>query len=166
MLKTLSCLSLVVLIAALGLAPIATAEPADTRAPVMRDRNTARQAVGLLRAAYETAVEAGDAAAVAALYTEDAVLMPAMGGRFEGREEIQGSYQATFDQGEIEFSAEPRSFEIDTEFAVEDGAVTFSLAPEGGERQVVHVDYLVIAKVVDGELKIFRMMSKPRTPVP
>lgn len=164
MLKTLSCLSLVVLIAALGLAPMATAEPADTRAPVMRDRNTARQAVGLLRAAYETAVEAGDAAAVAALYTADAVLMPAMSGRFEGRAEIQASYQATFDQGEIEFSAELRSFEIDTEFAVEDGAVTFSLAPEGRERQVVHVDYLVIAKVVNGELRIFRLMSKPAMP--
>jgi hypothetical protein len=33
MLKTRLCLSLVALIAVLGLAPIATAEPADTRAP-------------------------------------------------------------------------------------------------------------------------------------
>ena len=58
------------------------------------------------------------------LYAEDAVLLPATGGRFEGRTEIQGNYEATFAQGAVAFSAEPRSFELDGDVAIEDGVVT------------------------------------------
>lgn len=149
------------LAAALFLSSCAPPPAPDAEAPAAIDASTARMAVDTLRAAYKAAVESGDAAATAALYAEDGVLLPASGGRYAGRQAIQGSYQATFARGAFTFSAEPNSFEIIGDAAVEEGSVSYSVTPENGTAVSVEAEYLVVSKQVDGEWKIVRLMSKP-----
>ena len=54
-------------------------------------------------AAFEEAFNAGDSAAVAALYTEDAIALPPGGPMVEGRAAIQEMWQGAMDGGNPPF---------------------------------------------------------------
>jgi uncharacterized protein (TIGR02246 family) len=126
----------------------------------LRDPDFVRERVDAVRQSYTEFVESGNAAGVAGLYADDAVSMPTTGGRFEGREAIQASYQATFNKGTVAFRAEPRSFETSGDTAVEEGVVHFSITAPNEAAEMIDAEYLVVLKEIDGSWKIYRMMSK------
>ena len=99
------------------------------------DRNAVRKPVSVIPGAYAAAVVARDADAIGQVYPEDAVVLPATGGPFVGRDAILASYQATFDLGALTFRAEPKSLDLSGDFAIEEGTAAFSITPEAAKRR-------------------------------
>jgi uncharacterized protein (TIGR02246 family) len=114
--------------------------------------------------AYVAAVSSGDAAAVAALYTDDAVVRNPQGLRLEGKQQIQDSYQANFDQGPATITITPSSAVSVGDAVVIEGTYTFTIMPEGAEPIESQGQYLAVNKHINGEWKIIRLMSKPPVP--
>jgi uncharacterized protein (TIGR02246 family) len=106
---------------------------------------------------YSAALTAGDADAMVELFTEDAVMWPALGGMHEGREAIRRS----FEEG-----PQPESFELSSDRAERIGDLvvnvgTFSAvmpAEYGGPMQG---EFLVIAREEEGELRLHRVFAAP-----
>lgn len=99
---------------------------------------------------FEVAFAAGDAAAIAALYTEDAVLLPDDGARIEGRAAAQSLWQAYIDAGVGDFDLNAVSFDVLGDTAIEDGTYSLS-APDGnGGRVNATGKYIVVWKNRDG----------------
>lgn len=104
--------------------------------------------------AWQEAWNAGDAAAIASLYAENAVLLPPGAEPVTGREAIQAFWQTALDEqagvtGELE-TVEVHDF---GDAAVEVGSYV-DTGP-GGEH-VDHGKYVAIWKKLDGEWKIIR----------
>ena len=60
---------------------------------------TARDGIEAAMKTFLGSLSGGDAAGVAALYTDDAVLLPPGAAKIDGREGIQGFWQAFIDAG-------------------------------------------------------------------
>ena len=104
-----------------------------------------------LAAEFETAVNAGDAAKVAAMYADDAVLMAPNEPMVKGRSAIEATFKKMMKQeGKVTLKLTPFHSEIAGERAHEAGTVTLKLP--GG--QTVNEKYLVIYKRVGNEWKI------------
>ena len=104
---------------------------------------------------------AGDAAGLAALYTEDGMVLPPNSDFVKGTEAIQGFWQAIFDMGVA--AAKLKCVEVE---GYGDTAIEISeykmLGPE--EEVLDHGKYIVIWKNVEGEWKLHRDIfnsSKP-----
>ena len=104
---------------------------------------------------------AGDAAGLAALYTEDGMILPPNSDFVKGTEAIQGFWQAVFDMGVA--SAKLKCVEVE---GCGDTAIEVSqFKMLGSDEQVLdYGKYIVIWKKVDGEWKLHRDIfnsSKP-----
>lgn len=147
---------------ALALLLSACAPPApEAEAPPVIDAAAVQQSV---ETAYTAAVSSGDAAAVAALYTDDAVVRNPQGLRLEGKQQIQDSYQANFDQGPATITITPSSAVSVGDAVVVEGTYSFTIMPEGAEPIESQGQYLAVNKQINGEWKIIRLMSKPPVP--
>ena len=155
--KTTQLLALALLLSAC--AP--PAPEAAAPAPAVIDAAAVGQSV---ETAYIAAVASGDAAAIAALYTDDAVVRNPQGLRLEGKQQIQDSYQATFDQGTATLTITPSSAVTVGDAVVVEGAYTYTVTPEGGQPTESQGQYLAVNKQIDGQWKILRLMSKPPVP--
>ncbi|HUF57551.1 MAG TPA: SgcJ/EcaC family oxidoreductase, partial [Thermohalobaculum sp.] len=69
--------------------------------------------------AFEQAFNAGDAAAVAAFYTEDAVALPPGAPMVRGREAIQAMWQGAIDGGFTDLELTPEEIEVIGDTAIE-----------------------------------------------
>jgi uncharacterized protein (TIGR02246 family) len=106
---------------------------------------------------YAAAWTAGDADAMAELFTEDAVMWPALGGVHEGREAIRTFFQE---------GPQPESFELRSDraerlgdFVVNVGTFSAAMPAEyGGPMQG---EFLVIAREEEGELLLHRVFAAP-----
>ncbi|WP_135505903.1 YybH family protein [Roseovarius aestuariivivens] len=81
-------------------------------------------------ATFEAAFNSGDAAGVAAHYTEDAVILAPDTDRIDGREAIAGLWQAFIDAGVVDLDLVTTEIEAMGETANEIGAYTLK-APDG-----------------------------------
>jgi ketosteroid isomerase-like protein len=95
------------------------------------------------------AINAGDSAAMTALYTDDAAIHPPGAGRIDGKEAIQGYWQAGIDAGLGEISIVASSVDV-----TGDGSVTVgTLSGKMGDAALTG-KYIVIGKKTAGGWKI------------
>jgi uncharacterized protein (TIGR02246 family) len=146
---------------ALLLSSCAPTPAPEAAAPAVIDATAVRQSV---ESAYAAAVASGDAAAVAALYTDDAVVRNPQGLRLEGKQQIQDAYQASFDQGAATITITPSSALAVGDAVVVEGTYAYTITPEGGQPIESRGEYLAVNKQIDGEWKIIRLLSKPPVP--
>ena len=110
-----------------------------------------------LRAAFQTAYNAGDAAAVAALYTDDAISLPDHHQPVEGKAAIQRYFEdEIFKMYTVTIQIMPVDTEITGDLAHEHGTYTIAVTPKvGGEKMTDDGKYVVILKRgADGVWKI------------
>ena len=107
------------------------------------------------------AVQDGDAAAAAALYTEDGKFLAPNADFFSGRDAIQGFFQGAIDGGIKGLNLTTLELEIQGDSAHEVG--TYELVADGG----VVADsgkFIVIWKRVDGSWRLHRDMINTSRP--
>lgn len=105
---------------------------------------------------FEAAVESNDPAALAALYTEDAVLLPPGAERVEGKQGIQSTFAEWLDAdptASIELTADKVEVAESGELAYEIGTAQVSGTGPDGAAYDETGKYLVVWKRVDGEWK-------------
>ncbi len=118
---------------------------------------------------YVTATNAGDAAAVADLYTDDAILMPLNAApAVVGKEAIQSASQALFDQVTLKLTGSTEEVEVAGDWAFSRNSYTATLTPKaGGEPTEAKVKCLVIYKrQPDGSWKNYRSSWNSDLPPP
>ena len=102
---------------------------------------------------FMTAFSESDDAAIAALYTEDAKLMPSNSDFVSGNEAVRAFWKSAFDMGII--TAKLETLEVDAmgDTACEVGKYTLFTE---GEQVADSGKYIVIWKMVDGQWKLHR----------
>ena len=87
---------------------------------------------------FEAAFNRKDAAALAAMYTEDARLLPPGGEMVSGREAIRQFWQGAFDMGVAGGGLRPQQVEARDDLAYEQSAATLRMQ-DGSEQEVKYV---------------------------
>ena len=122
-----------------------------------------RDAIVAANENFMAAFNGGDAAGLAALYTEKGQLLPPNSYFVTGQQAIQGFWQALFDMGIKEVKLEIVEAEGHGDTAIEVGK--FTLKGEGG--QVLDVGkYIVIWKREGGQWKLHRDIFNSSMPAP
>jgi uncharacterized protein (TIGR02246 family) len=97
----------------------------------------------------------GDAAAVAALYTDDATLMPPNSAMIEGRQGVQDCWQGAIQSGLKDASLTTVEVRASGETAYEIGKCSLTAHAQGKDPQVVSGKYVVVwQKGSDGAWKL------------
>ncbi len=100
---------------------------------------------------FEQAFNRGDAAAVAALYTENAVLLPPGADMLTGRRAAQTFWQGAYGSGARNLSLNTVSVETYGDAAREIGRFTLEAPGQGGQTSRVEGKYVVVwKKTADG----------------
>jgi uncharacterized protein (TIGR02246 family) len=123
-----------------------------------------RDAISAVVENFMAAVGRGDAAGLAALYTENGQVLPPNGDVVTGQEAIRALWQAVMDMMGIE-GAKLESVEVEGhgDTAIEVGKYTLL----GGEGQELdHGKYIVIWKHQDGQWKLHRDIFNSSLPAP
>ncbi len=120
-----------------------------------------RQDIDTVNQRLSQAVKNGDAAAAAALYTEDGKFLAPNADFFSGRDAIQGFFQGAIDGGIKGLNLTTLELEIQGDTAHEVG--TYELVADGG----VVADsgkFIVIWKRIDGTWRLHRDMINTSRP--
>jgi len=129
-------------------------------------QSTSTEVRGAIAAANENfmaALKRGDAAGMAALYTENGQVMPPNGDFVTGRQAVQMFWQALMNMGIKEAKMEIIEVEGHGDTAIE--VSTFTLQGEGG--QVLDKGkYIVIWKQEEGQWKLHRDIFNSSMPAP
>jgi uncharacterized protein (TIGR02246 family) len=122
--------------------------------------------INQLRSKYQTAYNAGDAAGVAALFTDDAVSLPDHHAALQGKAAIQQYLQEIFSQFSVTMTITPADTEIVGTFAHEHGSFVIKVTPKtGGETVTDDGKYLVVfERGADGTWKIHHDMDNSNRP--
>ena len=122
-----------------------------------------RDAIGAANAKFMAAYNSGDAAAVAALYTEEGQLLPPNAGFMKGKEAIQAFWQGAMDMGIKSAQMEIDEVEAHGDTAIE--VSTYTLRGEGGQA-LDQGKYIVIWKREAGKWKLHRDIFNSSLPAP
>ena len=116
----------------------------------------------------QAAFAAGDADAVAAQYTEDAMLMGPDSPSLVGRAAIAELYRKYFKDRKINLKTEVQEAEVAGDWAFLRGVFTITVTPKaGGETIVNHGKYLaIVRRGADGVWRFSRDMFSPDQPAP
>ena len=95
---------------------------------------------------FEEAIARGDAAGCAAVYTEDAEILPPDSPAMTGKQAAQGLWQSIIDMGVKGISLQTRELEEMGDRAVERGAVTIDIQGEGGQTTQASAKFIVLWK--------------------
>ena len=148
---------------------------------VKKDTAADKAAINALRDKVMAAFNANDAAAIAACYTDDAVMMNPNEASAEGKSAIQASYQAMFQQGAAKVARTPRETELSGDWAFEAGASSVTITPKAVRKKVasrraakkdgkpveVTSRYVVVLKKqADGAWKVHLDMGNSAAPRP
>jgi len=112
---------------------------------------------------FMAAFNNGDAAALAALYTEESQVLPPNSDFVRGRQAVQGFWQAVMDMGVKEARLETGEVEAHGDTIVE--VSTFTLLGEGGQ-VLDEGKYIVIWKQDKGRWKLHRDIFNSSLPAP
>ncbi len=126
------------------------------------------EAINSLRDEFIALDNAGDAAGLASLYTNDAVLMPPNESAVTGNQAIESWFQTTFDQFTIEFTLASDELEVVGDLAFDGGSYMIALTPKAdGEPMEETGKYIIILrKQVDGSWKLVRDIWNSDSPLP
>jgi uncharacterized protein (TIGR02246 family) len=122
-----------------------------------------REAIVAADERFVAAFNGGDAAAVAAFYTEQGQLLPPNAEPMTGKQAIQAFWQGAMDMGIASAQIELGEVEQHDDTAIEVG--TYMLHAQGGE-ELDAGKYIVIWKRVGGEWKLHRDIFNSSKPVP
>jgi uncharacterized protein (TIGR02246 family) len=122
-----------------------------------------RDAIVAANGNFKTTFKAGDAAGMAALYTENGQLLPPNSDFVTGRPALQTFWQAIMDMGIKEAGLETVEVESHGDTAIEVGKYT--LMGEGGQ-VLDNGKYIVIWKQEDGQWKLHRDIFNTSMPPP
>jgi len=150
---------LVIMLAVPFLVSCTTAPPPDTTAEDIKAIKAANER-------WVDAINQGDAAAVAALYTEEAKLLPPNRQMIVGREGIQAHYQGIFDAGGRDLQLTVIELSVNGDMAHEVGKYTLTIQPEEGEAISDNGKYLVIWKRENGSWKVDVAIFNSSLPLP
>jgi uncharacterized protein (TIGR02246 family) len=141
---------------------LATAACASAQAK----KGTDREQIAAIETRIQAAFAAGDGDAVAAEYTEDAVLMPPYRPSLIGRAAIAELYRAVFKDYKCALETHVEEIEVAGDWAWLRGTMTSSVTPKaGGETHVSKGKYLVVArKGADGVWRFARDMYSSDQP--
>lgn len=147
-------------------APEATSESAPTEGPA--DRSAEVEAIRGVRAEYAAAVNAGDAARVATLWTTDGVDMPNHAAAAIGRDAIQQAHAARMAAMKVAITLTGEETRVRGNRAYDRGTFTVRLTPtSGGPTITDEGKYLVLlTKQPDGTWKISHGISNSNLPMP
>ena len=140
--STLSVLAILVLLASAAVAADATTE--------------ARNAIEQANARFTKEFEQHNAAAIAAMYTEDAVVLPPGQEMVKGRPAIEQFWKSTMNAGVKSAVLTTLDVTISGDMAVEVGTVELTIAPEGKPATKSFAKYLVVWKREGGAWKLHR----------
>ena len=125
-----------------------------------RDAAADIKAINELRSQFATAYNANDAAAAAAYFADDAILMFPNQEAIEGKQAIQAALEDFFKQNAARITHTPLETEVAGDWAYERGNITETVTPKSGKAIERSLKYLVILKrQPDGSWKIHRDMD-------
>ena len=97
----------------------------------------------------------GDAAAIAAFYTDDAVVMPPNSKMIKGRKAIEEFWKGAMGMGVRSIQLDTLDVQSGTDLAYEIGNATMIIQPQGGKAATDTVKYVVVWKrQPDGSWKL------------
>lgn len=153
-----------------GVLTLAACAPAPTEAPVAK---TDPSVITSLREKYEAAENAGDPAAVLALWADDGILMPPNRPALEGKGAIEENYKQQFAMGKTSLKINGSEAVASADWAFERGAYSLKITgPDAAAAPLVEEEgkYIVIAKKQsDGSWKTSRLIfnsNAPAAPAP
>ncbi len=150
---------LVLTLTLLFLVSCTTAPPPDTTAEDL-------QAINAKRKQYANDFNQGDAAVVAAHYTEEAKYLPPNSPMIVGREGIQAWIQAGFDAGVGNFQLTMTDLQVYGDMAHDIAKYTLTIQPEEGAAISDNGKYLVILKRENGSWKLDVAIFNTSVPLP
>ncbi len=150
---------LVLTLTLLFLVSCTTAPPPDTTAEDL-------QAINAKRKQYANDFNQGDAAVVAAHYTEEAKYLPPNSPMIVGREGIQAYIQGGFDAGVGNFQLTMTDLQVYGDMAHDIGKYTLTIQPEEGAAISDNGKYLVILKRVNGTWQLDAVSLNTSLPLP
>jgi len=124
---------------------------------------TIREAIAAADEQFMATFNRGDAAGVAALYTEQGQLLPPNADFMVGREAIHAFWQGAMDMGIASAKIEIREVEGHGDTAIE--VSTYALYAQGGQ-ELDAGKFIVIWKHVGGEWKLHRDIFNSSKPAP
>jgi len=132
-----------------------------------RDVAADTTAINALRDQVAATYNANDAAALAATYADDAIMMNPNEAAAEGRQAIQASYEAVFKENTSKLTFAPLETQVAGDWAYDRGNATITITPKSGKPMEVSGKYLVIVKrQPDGSWKVYREISNSNEPPP
>jgi uncharacterized protein (TIGR02246 family) len=145
--STIAVLTLVVAM----LSPLAKAQAAEA------GLEEAKAGIAKANGKWEAAVKAGDAAAIAALYTSDALILPPDQPIASGRAGAEKVFGGMLKAGAKNVSLRTETVERAGDYAIETGTVAVTMQPEGKEAQTSSGKYVVVWKrQSDGSWQLHR----------
>ncbi|MGH6894574.1 MAG: YybH family protein [Dongiaceae bacterium] len=134
---------------------LASALMAGIAAPVSAE--SPRDEIEAALFTFAEAFNQGDAAAVAAHYTEDAAVFPPEAARVDGRAGIQTFWKGAMDSGLADLTLKAVEVHGSDELAFEVGEVSFSTPDGSGGRSASTGKYIVVwKKDGDGGWRLYR----------
>ena len=113
------------------------------------------KAIDALRAQFAAAYNSNDAAAVAAYFADDAILMLPNQAAIEGRQGIQAMLEAYFKENAAKIAHTPLETQVAGDWAFDRGNLTVTVTPKSGKPMEESLKYLVILKrQPDGSWKV------------
>lgn len=124
--------------------------------------------IGALRNQFATAFNANDAAAVAGMFTDDAVIMPSNHAAVEGKAAIQSWYETMYKEMSVKIALTPLETQVAGDWGFDRGTALLTITPKGkGKPMKESSNYLVIVKrQADGSWKVARDIDNSNTPMP
>ena len=120
------------------------------------DSSTVRAAIEQAGVRFAEAYARGDAKAVAAFYTEDAIAFPPGAEMVKGREAIQQMWQETMDSGVKSLTFTVIDVGTSGDLAHETGTALMNIQPAGKEPTTASIKYAVVWKKQGNDWKLHR----------
>jgi uncharacterized protein (TIGR02246 family) len=132
-----------------------------------RDAAADTAGINALRDQFAAAFNANDAAAVAATFTDDAIIMPEHQAAVEGKPAIQAWYAAFFKENAAKIAFTPGEIQLPGDWGYERANYTFTLTQKSGQPISASFKYLVIVKrQADASWKYHRLIVNNNNPLP